>query len=189
VRGPRDHGSSSKLLPSISLSPTIQARLFSELELLVARNLNEYLLSEQMKGHLSATSVDRIIKRWTDDNRPLPTDFYFDFGTQLEFLHANRKHLQFHGEYKGSLAVIQSMLKAFSGLAKRLTRKTLCTPDSDIRMHLTDIGNMFKLIGIELDEWNKYNYWCKAALNAIEVVKRQRADDNAAQLPPYNLRR
>jgi len=179
-------------LPKISLSPPIQARLFSELELVLTKTINDYLLGEKMMGRMSEESLEKVVKSWIAKGRPLPNEFYFDLATQLELFHANLKTLRFFGQHQGSYLHIQSMLNGWSALAKRLNRRTLSTPDSDIKKYLLDIDHILNLLGADHKVWTSFGYWRDATLQALAAKEQEEKEHGAkawgvpmAFLPPH----
>jgi len=160
-------------LPKISLAPPIQARLFSELELVLTKTINDYLLGEKVMGRMSDASVEKIVKSWMAKGRPLPNEFYFDLATQLELFHANLNTFRFYGEHQGSYLHIQSMLNGWSNLAKRLNRRTLSTPDSEIKKYMVDIDNIFVFLGADQEVWEKFGYWRDITLKALSGKARE----------------
>lgn len=179
-------------LPKISLPPPIQARLFSELELLLTKTINDYLLGEKMMGRMSEESLEKVVKSWIAKGRPLPNELYFDLATQLELFHANLKAFRFFGQHQGSYLHIQSMLNGWSALAKRLNRRTLSTPDSDIKKYLVDIDHILNLLGVDHKVWTSFGYWRDATLQALAVKDQEEKGHGAkawgvpmAFLPPH----
>ncbi|MCJ1246505.1 hypothetical protein MMC30_003713 [Trapelia coarctata] len=160
-------------LPKISLAPPIQARLFSELELVLTKTINDYLLGEKMMGRMSDASLEKVVKGWMAKGRPLPNEFYFDLTAQLELFHANLNTFRFFGQHQGSYLHIQSMLNGWSSLAKKLNRRTLSTPDSDIKKYLVDIDNILNLLGVDQKVWTEFGYWRDATLQALSGKARE----------------
>lgn len=168
-----------RALPKISLSPPIQARLFSELELILTKTINDYLLGEKMMGRMSAESIDKVVKNWVAKGRPLPNEFYFDLATQLELFNANLHSFRFFGIHQGSYLHIQSMLSGWSALAKKLNRRTLSTPDSDIKKYLVDIDNILNLLGVDHKVWAAFGYWRDVTIQAMSVKEQQEKEQGA----------
>ena len=188
---PRPASPTKRPLPKISLAPPIQARLFSELELVLTKTINDYLLGEKIMGRMSEASIEKVVKSWMAKGRPLPSEFYFDLATQLELFHANLNTFRFFGQHQGSYLHIQSMLNGWSGLAKNLNRRTLSTPDSDIKKYLVDIDNILVLLGADQKVWEQFGYWKDATLQALLGKEREEEEHGSrlwgvpmASMPP-----
>ena len=172
--------------PPVSLSPAIQARLFGELELILTTTINTYLKNENAEGRMSLESVEKMVKKWKASHQPLPTEFMFDLGTQLRLVQANCETFRFYGEHQGSSVRIHAMFKAWEGLAKRLNRRTLATPDAEIRKYVADISNILALLGASAETWTTFEFWRSAVAVAIEAVG---AEERARAATPWGVTR
>ena len=172
--------------PPVSLSPTIQARLFGELELILTTTINTYLNNEMAEGRMSLESVEKTVKKWKASHQPLPTEFMFDLGTQLRLVQANYETFRFYGEHQGSSVRIHTLFKTWELLAKKLNRRTLATPDAEIRKYLADISNILALLGASAETWTTFEFWRSAAVVAIEAVG---AEERARAAIPWGVTR
>ncbi|MCJ1288191.1 hypothetical protein MMC26_007546 [Xylographa opegraphella] len=132
---------------TISLDAMTQARLYAELELMLMTTINGYLMIESEESRLDKKSVVKIMERWSKSGRSKPKDFMFDFETQLSIMKANLTTLRFHGLAQGDYLRIDAMLTGWMALAARLSRRTLCNPDVEIRNYLYNILNILELLG------------------------------------------
>ena len=183
---PQPPASTPSRHPPVSLSPTIQARLFGELELILTTTINTYLNNEKDEGRMSLESVEKIVKRWKASHQSMPTDFMFDLGTQLRLVQANCDTFRFYGEHQGSNVRLDGMFRTWEGLARRLNRRTLATPDAEIRKYLADISNIFNLVGASTEAWATFEFWRSATVVAIEAVG---AEEKARAAIPWGVTR
>ena len=75
-----------------------QAKLFSELELMVVHTANRFLRNEYAHGRLSASSLAKLHEAWTSLNRAPVIEFWYDQLTQRELVMTNLKTIHVHGE-------------------------------------------------------------------------------------------
>lgn len=130
----------------ITLDPTTQAKLYSELELMICNTANEFLLHQYYDNRVSQESIKKINSFWGSKNRPRVTEFHFDQTTQRELILANLRTLQFRGECSANPVLLHSNLQNWKAIAKEMSVRTFCLPDSAIRKHLHDMQKLLEML-------------------------------------------
>ncbi|MCJ1435255.1 hypothetical protein MMC27_004627 [Xylographa pallens] len=142
-----DHENFPEWTAAISLDTMTQARLYAELELMVTTAINAYLMIESKESRMDQKSVAKILERWIKSGRSKPKEFMYDLETQLVIVKANLSTLRFHGPAQGDYLRIDAMLASWMALAMKLSRRTLCNPDTEIRKYFIDILDILELLG------------------------------------------
>ncbi|PLN83118.1 hypothetical protein BDW42DRAFT_192469 [Aspergillus taichungensis] len=132
---------------SISLDPLTQAKLYSDLEVILCVSANRFLVEQYNDGHLSKESIKKIINFWCSKNRPQVAEFQFDQATQRRLIMLNLRTLQFHGENTTNPVLIYSNLHNWKAIVKEMSVRTFCSPDSVIRKHMHDIHKLLNMLG------------------------------------------
>ncbi|MCJ1318816.1 hypothetical protein MMC15_004147, partial [Xylographa vitiligo] len=92
-------------------------------------------------------SMSKIVERWTKSGRSKPKEFMFDFETQLAIVKANLSTLRFYGAAQGDYLRINGMLTGWMALATKISRRTFCNPDTEVRDFFNDILDILELFG------------------------------------------
>lgn len=137
----------SKPTVAISLDPRSQAKLFSDLELMICESANIFLNNQYQAGRMSQASINKIMEKWTERNRPPVVDFQFDQGTQRDLVMYNMSTFAFGGEAAVSNIVLKATLQQWKAVAKEMGVRTFCTPDSAIRLLMLDIQKILEMLG------------------------------------------
>ena len=132
---------------SISLDPLTQAKLYSDLEVIVCVSANRFLVEQYNDGRLSKESIKKTINFWCSKNRPQVAEFQFDQATQRRLIMLNLRTLQFHGESTANPVLIYSNLHNWKAIVKEMSIRTFCSPDSVIRKHMHDIHKLLNMLG------------------------------------------
>lgn len=111
---------------------------------------NRFLVQESEKGRLSSASLAKVHEAWTSLNRPQVVQFQYDQLTQRELIMSNLKTVQFHGECAQDAVVLNSALHNWKTMAKEMSIRTFCAPDSVIRKWLHDAHKIFEMLGAPL---------------------------------------
>lgn len=130
----------------ITLDLSTQAKLYSELEFMICSSANEFLLQQYYDGRISQGSIKKINSSWGSKNRPRVTEFHFDQTTQRELILVNLRTLRFHGECAINPVLLHSNLRNWKAIAKEMSVRTFCLPDSAIRKHLHDIYKLLEML-------------------------------------------
>jgi hypothetical protein len=134
----------------VSLDPPYQAKVYSEMELMICVTANNYLVREYRNGRISAESVARTSSFWSSKNRPQVVEFQFDQATQRDLILYNLTTLNFHGESAESPLVLNATMYSWKTMAKEMGVRTFCTPDSQVRKHLHDAHKILEMLGAPL---------------------------------------
>ncbi|KAI9790891.1 MAG: hypothetical protein M1816_004652 [Peltula sp. TS41687] len=160
----------------ISLNPVTQGRFFSELELLICVTANLFLVEQRKEGRMSTESLVKVTDGWKTKGRPQVIEFQFDQGTQRDLILYNLKSFRFHGENAKNLTVINRMMYNWKTLAKEMSIRTFCSPDSVIRRHLHDAYPILELLGAPFASFLLFQDIQLRTLNLIRD-EQQRRDD------------
>ncbi|KAE8385592.1 hypothetical protein BDV23DRAFT_176147 [Aspergillus alliaceus] len=131
----------------ISLSPPVQAVLYSELEVMICVSANAFLVQQYKEGRLSGESIKKIKDFWGSKNRPQVVEFQFDQATQRRLISENKKSLRFHAESSTNPVLLSSNLHNWKAIVKEMSVRTFCAPDSVIRKHLHDVYKLLDMLG------------------------------------------
>ncbi|KAI9723961.1 MAG: hypothetical protein M1812_000679 [Candelaria pacifica] len=131
----------------VSLNPLAQAKLYSEVELMICATANSFLLNQKRHGLMSIESITKIVDHWKNRGRPQVIEFQFDQQTQRDLVLYNIKAFRFCGPQADDALAINSMMHSWRSVAKEMSVRTFCTPDSVIRKHMFDIYKILELLG------------------------------------------
>jgi hypothetical protein len=112
---------------------------------------NKFLKAQQKAGLMSAESVAKIVSQWSHKNRPQVMEFQFDQATQRDLILYNINTFRFHGEARNNPLVLNSTMYAWKVMAKEMSVRTFCMPDSVIRKHLHDSHKVLEMMGAGLN--------------------------------------
>lgn len=131
----------------ISLSPPLQARLYSEVELMIVATANQYLQAQQREGRMSVNSFVRVLESWASKNRPQVIEFLFDQATQRELVLDNLKSFRFYGPHAESIVSVNSMMQNWKALAREMNVRNFCAPDVVVKKNLVDAFRVLEMLG------------------------------------------
>ncbi|KAJ5497146.1 hypothetical protein N7463_009133 [Penicillium fimorum] len=131
----------------ITLSTDVQSILYAEIENMITHAANEFLMKEYYDGHLSASSLNRVKRRWERMNMPGVPEFHFDQTTQYKLIIANREHLKF-GEASNGLRPY-TVLRNWKKICKNMSIRTFVAPDSVIKKHIHDILDLLEILNAD----------------------------------------
>ena len=158
----------------VSLSPPMQAKLYSELELMICATANQYLRVQVEKGRMSIDSLQKVIAFWTSKNRPQVIDFMYDQVTQRDLILYNMRAFRFYGPQASNLMAVSSMMQAWKCLAREMAIRTFCTPDSVVKKHLQDTYRILEMLGAPLVTFLAFQEIAtKASIIMIEERRKQ----------------
>ena len=133
--------------PPVSLDPPYQAKVYSEMELMICVTANKYLTSELAAGRISAESIAKVSTYWSNKNRPRVIEFQYDQATQRDLILYNLTTLKFHGESAESPLVLNATMYGWKTMAKEMNVRTFCAPDSAVRKHMHDAHKVLDMLG------------------------------------------
>ena len=134
----------------ISIPPNRQAKIQCEVELMICATANKFLKYQKKAGLMSPESVAKIVSQWTHKNRPQVLEFQFDQATQRDLVLYNINTFKFCGEAQTNPMVLNATMYAWKVMAKEMSVRTFCTPDSVIRKHLHDTHKVLEMLGAGL---------------------------------------
>ena len=149
--------SSSKSRFHVSLPPPFQAKLYSEMELMIVATANRYLQIQQGEGRMSVDSLTRILESWASKNRPQVIEFLFDQATQRDLVLHNLRSFRFYGPRADNLLSVNSMLQNWKALAREMSVRTFCAPDPVVRKNLVDTSKVLEMLGAPLITITAFN--------------------------------
>jgi hypothetical protein len=145
------HEASSKSPPKskfpISLDPPAQSKLYAEVELMISATANQYLMTQAQEGRMSVESLQKVTQSWMAKNRPQVVEFQFDQLTQHELVQANLRTFRFYGAHAENVITLNTMMISWRTMAKEMSVRTFCTPDSVIRKQLHDCYKVLEMLG------------------------------------------
>ena len=131
----------------VSLSPPLQARLYSEMELMIVATANRYLQTQQREGRMSIDSLTRVLEAWASKNRPQVVEFLFDQATQRDLVLYNLRTFRFYGPNADNIIYMNSMIQNWKALAREMSVRNFCTPDTVVRKNLVDAFKVLEMLG------------------------------------------
>lgn len=131
----------------VSLTPPEQAKLYSEVELMICATANHFLKHQQYRGRIAPATLAKVAQGWASKNRPQVIEFRYDQQTQRDLVLYNVKAFRFHGPDADDPIVLNSMMHAWKHLGKDMSIRTFCTPDSVVRKHMIDINKVLEMLG------------------------------------------
>ncbi|KAJ5159815.1 uncharacterized protein N7482_006819 [Penicillium canariense] len=168
---------SSHASPITSLDSVTQAKLYSELEVMICNTANDFILRQYYDGRVSQHSIDKVNAFWASKNRPRVTEFRFDQATQRELIQANRRSMEFTDESVRYPIRVQCNLHNWKVIAQEMSIRTFCLPDSAIRKHLYDLRliiNMMNPSFATLRSLHDLTFWAQdQMLDKLDTVRRQ----------------
>ncbi|PGH05107.1 hypothetical protein AJ80_08406 [Polytolypa hystricis UAMH7299] len=154
----------------ISLDPPTQARLYAEMELMICVSANQFLLEQHKQGRMSVESVSKVTSFWTSKNRPQVLQFQFDQATQRDLILYNLRTFKFHGECATNLVALNAILYNWKIVAKEMSVRTFCTPDSVVRKHMHDTHKILEMLGAPLVTFLAFQ---ELQVNALASMKEE----------------
>jgi hypothetical protein len=157
---------------AISLDPTTQAKLYSEMEVMICVSANKFLLEEYNGGRISKDSIKKINNYWGSKNRPDVVEFQFDQATQRQLILSNIRTLHFNGESSTNPVLLNSNLQNWKAVVKEMSVRTFCAPDSVIRKHMHDIQKLLDMLGAPIGTFLAFE---ELQMRTLAFLKEQRA--------------
>ncbi|KAL5332396.1 hypothetical protein BJX70DRAFT_393019 [Aspergillus crustosus] len=172
----------SKVLPRttvpISLDPTAQAKLYSEMEVMICVSANRFLVEQFNRGRLSRDSIRKVNSFWDSKNRPEVVEFQFDQATQRQLILSNIRTLHFNGESSTNPVLLHSNLQNWKAVVKEMSVRTFCAPDSVIRKHMHDIQKLLDMLGAPIATFLAFE---ELQMRTLFFLKEQRARNYLAE--------
>ena len=169
---------------SISLDPPYQAKILSEMELMICVTANKFLLAEHEAGRLSVESVAKVKQRWASKNRPQVLEFSYDQATQRDLIWRNINTVCVHGECAQSGMVLNATLYNWNSMATEMAIRTFCSADSAIRKYMNDSHKILEMLGANENTFFSLQDLQIRALAKITDKQRERRKRNQEQDTP-----
>jgi len=117
------------------------------MELMICATANKFLINEKEADRMSVDSVLKITEFWVSKNRPQVIEFQFDQGTQRDLVESNVKTFRFYGPNAEDPVSMHSMLLCWKTLARDMSVRTFCSPDSVTKKHMHDCYKILEMLG------------------------------------------
>jgi hypothetical protein len=140
---------------------------------------NKFLMAQYDSGRTSLDSVKKITESWASRNRPQVIEFQFDQATQRDLILLNLKTFEFHGEAKENPMVLNSVMYNWRVIAKEMSVRTFCNPDSVVRKHLHDVHKILEMLGAPLVTFLAFQEIQIKALDTIKKAQEKRLHRNS----------
>lgn len=134
-----------------SMDAQTQAKLYSELEVMICNTANAFILQQYYDGRVSQHSIDKVNAAWNAKNNHHVVEFRYDQATQRDLILANRRNMEFTGDSSRFPITLQSNLLQWKKIAREMTIRTFCLPDSAIRKHLYDLRKIIEMMNPSLE--------------------------------------
>ena len=179
----------------VSLDPPTQAKLYSEIELMICATANQYLMTQRREGRMSVDSLVQIMKFWRSKNRPQVIEFQFDQQTQRDLVLYNLKSFRFYGSNADNPLSLNAMMLSWKSMAKEMSVRTFCTPDSVVRKHMHDCYKILEMLGAPMVTFLAFQEIQVRALATMRDEQRRRDELEAVKFgverrwePPVKVR-
>ncbi|KAJ5740255.1 hypothetical protein N7493_000127 [Penicillium malachiteum] len=141
----------------VSLDPDTQAKLFSQLEMMICTTANNFLLRQYYEGHVSQHSINKVSHQWHSKNRPHVNQFCFDQGTQRDLIMENRRTIIFPVGFVNNSVMFHTIMRNWKAIAMEMRARTFCLPDTAIRKILYEIHGILEMLEAPLPTFQKLN--------------------------------
>lgn len=131
---------------------------------------NRFLMEQYHGGRMSPESVTKVINFWKSKNRPQVVQFQFDQATQRDLILYNIKSFEFYGECAKNPVLLHATLYNWKIIAKEMSVRTFCYPDSMIRKHMHDAHKILEMLGAPCITFLAFQ---EVQVHALSVMKRE----------------
>lgn len=155
-----------------------------QLELIISIETNNFLMHEFNQGRVSIASVRAIVEQWRNKGRPQVLGFRYDLATQRELIGMNSETLHLAGINSFTKMKLLSVLAAWKVLAKEVSVRTFCQPDSAVKKHLHDAEKVLELVHASDDSMLAFQEMRTRIVTEIYKVQRlenEREDWNGVE--------
>lgn len=159
-------GSSAASLVT-SMDAQTQAKLYSELEVMICSTANAFILHQYYDGRVSQHSIDKVNAAWNAKNNHHVVEFRYDQATQRDLILDNRRNMEFTGDSSRFPITLQSNLLQWKKIAREMTIRTFCLPDCAIRKHLYDLRKIIEMMNPSLETLRTFEDLCIWAQNQM----------------------
>ncbi|KAJ6005695.1 hypothetical protein N7451_003639 [Penicillium sp. IBT 35674x] len=159
----------------VSLAPSCQAKLYSDLEMMICTSANDFLLRQYYDGRISQYSVNKVLQQWGSKNRPQVYQFHFDQTTQRELILENRRTLDLNGGCSTNPMQFHSSMQSWKAIATEMSARTFCLPDNAIRKNLFEMQQILDMLSAPvstLRELNDLSSWAQSQMVEASELSR-----------------
>ena len=160
----------------VSINPRTQSFLLAEMELMICATANKYLMDQHRAGRVSLESVIKLTNGWKAKNRPQVIEFQYDQMTLCEFISWHMDVFRFYGSCAEDPIALQAMFKAWKTLAKEMSVRTYCSPDSMLKKQMCDIYKILELLGAATVTFLAFQELHMGTLKRMDSEKKKRAE-------------
>lgn len=135
---------------------------------------------------MSIESLVKITTFWASKGRPQVIEFQFDQATQRDLVLYNLKTFRFYGEHAENPVSLNSMMYNWKTVAKEMSVRTFCTPDSVIRKHLHDIYQILEMLGAPMVTFLAFQ---AMQVKALKTMREEQKKRDEAEMVQYGVER
>ena len=117
---------------------------------MICATANQYLTVQQEEGRMTVESLKRVMDFWAGKNRPQVIGFMFDQATQRDLVLYNLKNFRFYGAHSENVIALNTMMQSWKTIAREMSVRTFCAPDSMIKKHMSDCYKILEMLGAPL---------------------------------------
>lgn len=128
---------------------------------------------------MTVESLTKVTQYWTTKNRPQVIEFMFDQATQRDLVLYNLKTFRFYGSNAENVVLMNSMMQSWKALAREMSVRTFCAPDSVIRRHMQDCYKILELLGAPLVTFLAFQEIQVKALKTMREEQKKRDEYEA----------
>lgn len=139
---------------------------------MICATANKFLVDQHRHGRLSPDSIAKITNFWTSKNRPQVVQFQYDQATQRDLILYNLRTLAFNGECARNPVLLNAIMYDWKAVAKEMSVRTFCYPDSVVRKHMHDTHKMLEMLGAPLVTFLAFQ---ELQVNALALMKSEDA--------------
>lgn len=129
---------------------------------------NKFLVRQYNEGRMSSESITKVTNFWASKNRPQVVEFQFDQLTQRDLVLYNINTFSFHGECARNPVILKATVYDWKRVAKDMSVRTYCYPDSVIRKHMHDAYKILEMLGAPLVTFLAFQ---ELQVNALAMMK------------------
>ena len=146
---------------------------------MICATANQYLNIQQREGRMTVESITKITQWWASKNRPQVIEFMFDQATQHDLVLYNLKTFRFYGPNAEDLVSMNTMMQSWKALAREMSVRTFCTPDSVMRKQMHDCYKILEMLGAPLVTFLAFQELQVKALKIMRQEQKKRDEYEA----------
>ena len=151
---------------------------------MICATANQYLMTQRTENRMSLESIAKITDFWTSKNRPQVIEFMFDQATQRDLVLYNLKTFRFYGPNAENPISMNAMMSSWKVLAKEMSVRTFCQPDSVIRKHMHDCYKILEMLGAPLVTFLAFQ---EIQVKALKLIKEKQQHREEYENIPFGV--